>query len=185
MKKELLFIIILVALCYSCGRQKEDTTQILTDSIVVSYFRGYPEFNISISFEKLKGLSERQAVNDTIELDSTYYQLFKDYIRFITDRHLVPNDSRFYLKSGEAEISMSHFGNDIDKQSPDYKQLHHTMYLLMWKAGYFNTLDEEDIKYNPFTKEYGIPKDYLYQQHPRKDPPEPFGIRKIIFILKK
>ena len=185
MRKSFIFIALLACLCGSCGGRKGDNRPVSADSIVVSYFRGYPEFNIAISFEKLKGLSERQTVNDTIELDSAYYQLFKDYIRFIADHHLMPNDSRFYLKSRKTEVSMSHFGNDINKKSPDYKRLRHTMYLLMWKAGYFNTEDEEDIKYNPFIKEYGIPKDYHYRRPSRRESPEPSGIRKIIFILKK
>ena len=62
------------------------------------------------------------------------------------------------------------------------KSLRYTIYQILWKTKYFNTVKEGSIKYVLLIKEFGIPDDYRYDETSSCSGKMPSKLKKIILI---
>jgi hypothetical protein len=62
------------------------------------------------------------------------------------------------------------------------KSLRYTIYQILWKTKYFNTVKEESLKYVLLIKEFGIPDDYRYDETSSCSGKMPSKLKKIILI---
>lgn len=184
-KKEMvmkfLYIIIILFVVVGC-KTKVRNDCVAKDSIVVTYYRGHYESFDAVSFEDMKQMSDRKMPNETISLDSTLFRKFKGFIKKVSRDRLSADDARFYLKCHKDEITMGIPVHLHALQEQADKSLRYTIYQILWKTKYFNTVKEESIKYVLLIKEFGIPDDYRYDETSSCPGKMPSKLKKIILI---
>ena len=176
-----LYISIALFVMYGCKARVRNEC-VAKDSIVVTYYRGHYESFSEVSFVDMKHMSDRKMPNETISIDSTLFRKFKGFIKRVSRDRLSADDARFYLKCHKDEITMGIPVHLHALQEQADKSLRYTIYQILWKTKYFNTVKEGSLKYVLLIKEFGIPNDYRYDETSFCFGKMPSKLKKIILI---
>ena len=176
-----LYISIALFVMYGCKTRVRNEC-VAKDSIVVTYYRGHYESFSEVSFVDMKHMSDRKMPNETIRLDSTLFRKFKSFIKRVSRDSLSADDARFYLKCHKDEMTMGIPVHLQASQEQTDKSLRYTIYQILWKTKYFNTIKHGSLKYVLLIKEFGVPDDYRYDETSSCSDKVPSKLKKIILV---
>lgn len=164
---------IFISLLVSCniGSQKKQ--------MKVVYFRGDPEFPISVSEKDMKRFNCE--TSETIRISRADFDFIIDGLQ----NRKTLNDLKVYtpLVYLKVDTLERFFGNSnfiTNINGIRYKSDDYFLYFIRSKIDYYNYLDKEDLLCRKEIKKYGIPKDYKYKASDMNKPKR--ELNKVILV---
>jgi len=182
MKYIIIFSCTLLFAC-SCHNGGQKGCAISTDTIFVYYYVTDVETSIRMTIEELSCHAEKSRPEEVISIDDGEYELIKKMILAChKDSTNQKYDARIYLKVDTFEMCLPYYEKVISKKDVTYKYLK-SIYLLKWRSGFYNSIQESEFKYFQLLKKYGIPQDYHFISYNSLAPP--FKLARKIALVKK
>lgn len=156
----ILFFIFVIILS-SCYKSKVNTTDD-NDSIFVYFYTCHIESSIRKTYKELRTCFLHHSVDSIIQVESKYFNEIKG---FLTDKKYSKENKSYsydiYMQMDTIEMCLSnHMLLACDKNERSVEIDDRTLYLILWKIGFYNYLTKEDLHYDVLINKYGIPKDY-------------------------
>ncbi len=182
----------LVSLCaiiaFADCHNKRTTEQIgnINDSIIVSY---YPYMFESTERVTCSSMAEETA---KIPVDSIVYLQMEDFNEikaFVTMPHVIRDtigcDSRMYVRYNKKVVCIGNISSCLcDMDGNKLESNSKIVYMIKWRAGYFNCFSEHELEFDETIGMFGIPIDYTYATERETDENsiKKLRLRKIAFL---
>lgn len=160
-----LIIVFYALLCAGCLGNSQHREVNHEDTIFVMYHTYIYETSIA---EKCRDLSEFAKSLDIFQTISLEQDTFDSIESFINRHKEKANnnycEARIHVQMGEVEFCLGDMDCICDIDDNDINASTWYNYLIKWKSGYYNSLDKDNLQWNPLIEYYGIPKDYVHEE---------------------
>jgi hypothetical protein len=176
----ILLVISIVLVSYSCKQSNDKISKSMNDSVLIIYFCGNVEFNISQTFESMsKNVALKSYPSEKLHVSHREFAMLKKIVHEFKElkggEKLESCDSRMYIKMGSIEFCIGDNNCVCNaKENISIKNLK-SIYFIKSLSGYYDFFSKDDLLNDQGVIKFGLPKDYLRHFRPtNKFPKEEF-----------